>query len=401
MQTGKFPNGFRGGSKYFNRSRTLVTNETRHSHLAGRMLWRAVFNSRMQDLRAVVDEKLAKNRSHLEAMLGAISSGEAVGFVGAGLSASLKYPSWRALLDKLHERANQIAPFIPSDSANSNVLEYAEQIRNHFISNNALDEFRVILGREFALRQNGENCSPTHRRLIKLPLRTLVTTNYDCCLESALDDKAFEEKRPPPPDPSIVIKKNRRDSHRVSLFLRSIVEHNDDPHMLPFVSKVTALPEYSDLTNFWKYKNLSCETDPIELIINTCSTGTFDFKKVAMLKELGRAAYANPLYDEALTKDFGLEFDREYRRRAIHVAEGEVASGDGSDVRNCPVCGLKSLVVYDETEFDALETTGFSRALRYTYQVKCMCCTFEINYHLDNPSKYGLKIDDYWQSKEV
>jgi hypothetical protein len=183
----------------------------------------------MQNLRAL-DEGLANNRKYRDAMFAAIASGEAIGFVGAGLSAPLKYPSWPALLAKLHDRANQIAAFNPPEQAKANALEYAEEICKHFKTNNALGEFRDMLGQEFALRKNAANCSSTHRRLVRLPFRTFITTNYDICLEQALSDNAFDEKKPPRPDSSIIIKKNRYDRHRVSLFLRSIVEStgNDD-----------------------------------------------------------------------------------------------------------------------------------------------------------------------------
>jgi hypothetical protein len=184
----------------------------------------------MQNLRTLVDEKLANNRSHREAMLAAIASGEVIAFVGAGLSAPLKYPSWSELLTKLHDRANQISTFNPSELTKANVLEYAEEICKHFKANNASGEFHDILGQEFALRKSGANCSSTHRLLVKLPFRAFVTTNYDFCLEQALSDNAFDERKPPRPDSSVIIKKNRHDRHRVSLFLRSIVEStgNDD-----------------------------------------------------------------------------------------------------------------------------------------------------------------------------
>src|ERR1022692_4135998 len=111
----------------------------------------------MQNLRTLVDEKLANNRSHREAMLAAIASGEVIAFVGAGLSAPLKYPSWSELLTKLHDRANQISAFNPTEMTKANVLEYAEEICKHFKTNNALGEFRDMLGQEFALRKNGAN----------------------------------------------------------------------------------------------------------------------------------------------------------------------------------------------------------------------------------------------------
>jgi SIR2-like domain len=178
----------------------------------------------MQNLRALVDEKLADNRSHREAMLATIASGEAIAFVGAGLSAPLRYPSWPALLAKLHDRANQFSQFNPPETTKADALLYAEEICNHFTAHNALPEFKNILGREYAPRPSGANFSPTHNRLVKLPFRTFVTTNYDSCLELALSDNEIREGKPPCPDSSVIIKKNGQDRHRVSFFLRSITE---------------------------------------------------------------------------------------------------------------------------------------------------------------------------------
>lgn len=187
-----------------------------------------------------------------------------------------------------------------------------------------------------------------------------------------------------------------REWHRGAYILRyPALDSLVGEHMLPFVSKITALAPYADLSLFWKFTELSCAIDPIQEIISTCKGGTFDIKKVALLKELGRAAYANPLFADPMPD----EFNREYKRRAVHLAEGE----NGADVKPCPVCGLKSLVVYDDIhhEDDDSETAANNRAWRYTYQVKCMCCTFEINHNLENPSKYGLAMEDYWQANEL
>lgn len=187
----------------------------------------------MEDLRSLVDEKLADNRSHREAMLTAIASGEVIAFVGAGLSAPLEFPSWPALLTTLHDRANLFSQLNLPETIKADDLQYAEEICNHFIANNALSEFKSILGRAYAPKLNGANFSPTHNRLVKLPFRTFVTTNYDSCLELALTDNEIKQGKPPCPDPSIIIKKNGEDRHRVSLFLRSIVERaeNHDRHI--------------------------------------------------------------------------------------------------------------------------------------------------------------------------
>jgi hypothetical protein len=132
----------------------------------------------MQDLRTIVNDKMRANRPAREAMLALISSGEAVAFVGAGLSAPLKYPAWSDLLAKLHELAAQIARFDPPAALKSDVLQYAEAIKRQFESNGALDEFYSAIGREF-LPRNEANCTGCHHRLAKLPFRAFVTTNYE------------------------------------------------------------------------------------------------------------------------------------------------------------------------------------------------------------------------------
>ena len=32
----------------------------------------------------------------------------------------------------------------------------------------------------------------------------------------------------------------------------------------------------------------------------------------------------------------------------------------------------------------------------HPYMHHCLICTFEVNYHLDNPRDYGLALDDFW-----
>jgi hypothetical protein len=184
----------------------------------------------MQNLKLLVDEKMAVNRSYRDAMFAAIASGEVIAFVGAGLSAPLKYPAWPRLLEILESRANQFAEFRPSEAAKSDALQHAEEISDHFKANGVASELNSILGREFGPRVNGSNCTPTHHRLVKLPFRTFVTTNYDGCLEQALSENAVALGNVPYPDSGIIIKASGTDRHRASLFLRSIVERFENQH---------------------------------------------------------------------------------------------------------------------------------------------------------------------------
>jgi hypothetical protein len=192
-----------------------------------------------------------------------------------------------------------------------------------------------------------------------------------------------------------------REWHRGAYILRyPALDRLVGEYVLPFVAEVTGLPEYANLSHFWKYKDLTCAIDPIDVIIESCKNAKLDLEKIALLKELGRAAYANPLYNN---DPIGKFLNEANQHRAQHLAEGELNTGGGADLKNCPVCGLKSLVVYDDTvyEDDDPEVGMPNRGWRYTYKVECMCCSFEINDHLKNPSHYGLAVQDFWQSVEL
>jgi hypothetical protein len=169
--------------------------------------------------------------------------------------------------------------------------------------------------------------------------------------------------------------------------------------VLPLIQNVTAIEEYAAMEEYWRYEPISCEIDPIEEIIKECATGSPDIGKIALLKELGRAAYDNPLKSDVMSE----YFNEELKRRATHIAQSERSEPGVSAVKDCPVCGVKSLVVYDEMEIDEGDTERdeWTRAYRYTWQVECTCCTFKINHHLKNPSVYGLKMEDYWEGEEL
>lgn len=181
----------------------------------------------MDDLREIANEKLRQNRGCRDDLLSLICSGEAIAFVGAGLSVPLRYPSWRDLLEKLHAQANQIAAFDPPEPVKRDVLRYAEAIKRHFEqSTDGIAQYRNTIGREFAPRQYAENYTKTHQRLAKLPFRAIITTNYDICIEQALQACAMHETGRVRPDPGVIIKASEVDRHIVSRFLRSISEQS-------------------------------------------------------------------------------------------------------------------------------------------------------------------------------
>jgi hypothetical protein len=179
---------------------------------------------------------------------------------------------------------------------------------------------------------------------------------------------------------------------------------------LPFIKNVILTDRYAGMEKFWQYGRLKCEIDPIDEIIREFKNGNdYNLGKVAFMKELARAAYEQPQWIDYKAKDIGSKnyfpfvIDDDRRHRAERIANSEVANV--SEVRECPVCGISSLVIYDDIEVEGEYyydgTFVNEKAWRYTWQALCMCCTFEVNHHLENPKDYGIPIDDFWYGEEL
>lgn len=168
--------------------------------------------------------------------------------------------------------------------------------------------------------------------------------------------------------------------------------------ILPFVCKVLELDSYTGRERIWKYKPLSCAVDPLQSIIQSFQSEEYRIKKIAILKELGRAAYINPLDHTPFIKYFN-DLVIKKAERIAYAEEKEYIEG-AIGTKECPVCGIHSLNVYEDTIVEG-DPCDVQEAWRFTSEVKCTCCTFEINHHLDNPSIYGLPLEDYWIVNEL
>lgn len=184
--------------------------------------------------------------------------------------------------------------------------------------------------------------------------------------------------------------------HRGSYILRyNALDQFVGKWILPFLLNVVSLSDYKDMERFWKYGLLSCGIDPIQEIIYHFKTyGEYNIGKIAFLKELGRASFENPL-----TTRSNAYSEKLVQHRAEKMAEIESDWPRGNRVIICPVCGTRSLIVFDDFEVDDPNSDGsYEIVSRFNWEVKCSCCSFTINQYLENPSNYSYGfIEDFWK----
>lgn len=204
--------------------------------------------------------------------------------------------------------------------------------------------------------------------------------------------------------------------------------------VLPVIETATQLPKYQDIGVLWKYKNTECAIDPIKAICNEYRSNlSVSIGKIALLKEIGRAAYNNPLSDKkkleqrrderiknieerikeyenrsetipkALLISKGMadmryrmetQFDTPYVEKAKKIACHEAAE-NYSEIKPCPVCGVNSLVLNDISDSIQDSDTGEEVSYSWVDSAKCECCTFEIDSKLEIKD-YNITIDNYW-----
>ena len=159
------------------------------------------------------DENTERGRELIEL----VRSEEAILIVGAGSSKRVGYPDWPGLLSQLESVANRWSDGFKPDTVKreDDPLAYAEDIKSYICEQkNGLKRYYASLDQLFEGKDS--RCKNFHKRLVLLPFRGILTTNYDIVLEAALD----EVGQPSTPDISLVI--NKDSAGQVDKFLRGL-----------------------------------------------------------------------------------------------------------------------------------------------------------------------------------
>ena len=106
--------------------------------------------------------------------------------VGAGISKIIGYPTWNELIEILERNVQEKIKFssetfeFRKDNPTEDNLNYASRLKNFL----GKDQYSSLIHQTF----DDKGCDEAHIRLLKLPFKAILTTNYDQTLEKALSE---------------------------------------------------------------------------------------------------------------------------------------------------------------------------------------------------------------------
>ena len=168
--------------------------------------------------------------------------------------------------------------------------------------------------------------------------------------------------------------------------------------IFPIINEIFMHPFYNNLTTKWKHKPLSCGIDPFQEILNECKNPVINHRKIALLKELGRAAYNRPYRNIS----WGIYIDKQKKlieQKILSDAQFETSIPEEyllNYLDECPVCGEMSLMSFNDSTDDYCEDeeTGeqfITAHYDWIAGVKCIWCSYELDCaYIGDISSFGL-----------
>ncbi len=184
--------------------------------------------------------------------------------------------------------------------------------------------------------------------------------------------------------------------------------------ILPLVSKIVDTLKHSRKRRLWAYKKVYSDLDPMDEIYKEFKKQgrNADYEKVALLKEIGRAAYHNPLflneYEDCDGKKYHLH------RRVVQMINRDIMNEYGAKTKNykimfpylkllrCPVCGQKMLVKFmDAGDENVIDGDGnvFCEMVEVLDKYECQVCSFRINPNIKSLSINTINGKEIWKWK--
>ena len=192
-------------------------------------------------------EERDENEERKRELIELVASGEAILIVGAGSSARVGYVTWEGLLEELEDLANRCGPGLNQTHKDdpSVYLAYAEDIKSHICNiTGDLGRYYALLDKLF--KPNTQGYDEFHKLLVNLPVRGILTTNYDIVLEAALigkkDEAVREGKEIPLIDETPLV--IGPDAPR--LIHEFLLSRNNDPHIPQRIAHLHGIYRYRE-----------------------------------------------------------------------------------------------------------------------------------------------------------
>lgn len=125
----------------------------------------------------------------IESLKKSIKSQNTILFVGAGVSATLGLPTWTQLISHIASELDYDDVLFKQYGDSLTLAEY------YVIAKGRIGELRSWMDRNWDISQDRIKASPIYESIAKLNFPLIYTTNYDHCLETALDSWQKPYKR--------------------------------------------------------------------------------------------------------------------------------------------------------------------------------------------------------------
>ena len=174
--------------------------------------------------------------------------------------------------------------------------------------------------------------------------------------------------------------------------------------ILPLINEIVGLAHFPK-KGLWKYNGLNAGIDPISSLIREGSVEKPNIAKIALYKEMGRAAYHNPMHQSEsscslLKKAYETHLNNEQIRSVKAKTDAICKEFFFTEVFSCPVCGQKTLIKHESPDFEEVfDEKGNIISVSYLIpeRIRCEACSFEITSNINDLDICGIDGPNFWE----
>lgn len=194
----------------------------------------------------------SKREENIEKLAQLIVDGKVMLFIGAGISASVKFPSWKELIDKFGQELGYEADLFESYGDYMMLAEYAELAHGQtWVHEQLQNTFRITEEIETELYN-----SRIYKILEQLEFPIIYTTNYDSLLEEYYRNKGRGKNK------DITVIKSIEDMKNIRPGIPRIMKFHGDIEIEK--STVLSESEYFERMDFSNFMDVQLQADMLQ-----------------------------------------------------------------------------------------------------------------------------------------